>query len=168
MTGEAGQERADFAYHRSIAPTLGVLLGLAIVETAVLHIVAMALWGWRVAVALAVLDLSFVVALIGLLRAIRRYPVSIADGVLTMRVGRLKIIPIPLDRIGGLRAQWDAAALKQRGVANLAIATWPNVMIDLTKPVRVGRREIHAVAHKLDDVAAFTDAIEAILKTDGR
>lgn len=144
-----------------------MLLALALVETMVLHIVGMALWGWRVAIGLAVLDLSFVAALIGLLRAIRRLPVTIADGVLTMRVGTLKVVPVPLERIAGLRAHWDAASLKQRGVANLALAAWPNVIVDLDRPIRIGRREIVAVAHKLDDPAAFARAIEAVTARDG-
>jgi hypothetical protein len=151
----------EFAYHRSISPTLGVLLGLAIVETLVLHVIAVAMWGWTVAIVLALLDLSLVAALIGLLRAIRRHPVTIADGVLTMRIGALKVIPIPLDQVAGLRTAWDAAALKQKGVANLALATWPNVVVDLTHPVRLRRRDIHAVAHKLDDPAAFAAALTA-------
>lgn len=155
MTG--GIER--FAYHRSISPTLGVLLALALLETAVIHLVAVALWGWGVALLLGALDLSLVVALVGLLRAIRRYPVTIADGVLTMRIGRLKVIPIPLDRITGLRERWDAAALKEKGVVNLALANWPNVMIGIDPPVTLGRREIHAVAHKLDDAPTFVAAL---------
>lgn len=153
----------EFSYHRGIAPTLGVLLGLAIVETAVLHILAMALWGWRVAIVLGVLDLSLVAALFGLLRAIRRHPVTLDETVLTMRVGKLKVVPIPLERIAGLRASWDAAALKRRGVANLALATWPNVVVDLAAPVRVGRREIVAVAHKLDEPERFTTALNDLL-----
>ena len=151
-----------FAYHRSIAPTLGVLLGLAIVETLVLHVIAVALWGWPIAIALGLLDLSAIAALVGLLRAIRRHPVTIGDGVLTMRLGTLKVIRVPIDRIAGLRPTWDAAALKQKGVANLALATYPNVVIDLAEPVIVQRRAIHAIAHKMDDPAAFVAALNRL------
>lgn len=35
----------EFAYHRSISPTLAMLLGLAIAETLVVHLLAVALWG---------------------------------------------------------------------------------------------------------------------------
>lgn len=159
--GAGGNELA-FAYHRSIAPTLGVLLALAIVETIVIHIVAVALWGWRVAIVLGLLDVSLVVMLIGLLLAIRLYPVTLDDGVLTMRVGMLRSIAIPVDRIAGLRAHWDAAAIKRRDVANLALANWPNVVVDLSASIRSRRREIVAVAHKLDDPVAFAAAIGAL------
>lgn len=78
----------EFAYHRSISPTLGVLLGLAVVETLVIHIVAVALWGWPVALVIALLDLSLITGLIGLLRSIRRHPVTIGETELVLRVGR--------------------------------------------------------------------------------
>ncbi len=136
-----------------------MLLGLAIVETLVLHVVAVALWGWTIAIVLGLFDLSLIAALIGLLRAIRRHPVTIAEGVLTMRIGRRKVMPIPLDQVDGVRASWDAAALKCKGVANLALATWPNVVVDLAAPVRLRGREVHAVAHRLDDPAAFSAAL---------
>ena len=158
----SGGDGLRFSYHRSIAPTLGVLLGLAIVETIVIHIVAVALWGWTVAIVLGLIDLSLVVTLVGLLRAIRRYPVTLVDGVLTMRVGRLRTIPIPVQRIAGLRAHWDAAAIRRRDVANLALANWPNVVVDLSEPIATRRGGIVAVAHKLDDPAAFAAAIGAL------
>lgn len=153
-----------FAYHRSITPTLGVLLGLAIVETLVIHVVAVGLWGWRVALVLGLLDLSLVVALVGLLRAIRRHPVTIGDDGLTMRLGQRRIGPIPLESVARLRSGWDAAALKQKGVANLALTTWPNIVIDLAVPVTVRGRPIYTIAHKLDDPAAFAAALTAQMR----
>lgn len=156
----------SFAYHRSISPTLSVLLVLALLETAVMHVAAVALWGWRVAIVLAVLDLSAVAAMVSLLRAIRRQPVTLSGGVLTMRVGNLRVIPIPVDNIAGVRASWDAAALKRRDVANLALATWPNVVLDLSEPVKVRRRNVRTVAHKLDDPAALLQALGLQRPTD--
>jgi hypothetical protein len=153
----------EFSYHRSLSPTLGVLLGLAIVETMVIHIVAVAVWGWTVALVFGILDLSLVAALIRLLRSIRRCPVTIANGMLTMRVGALKRVDIPLVQVAGLRQSWDAEALRQKGVANFALGSWPNVVVDLSHPVRVRRRDIQTIAHKLDDPAAFADAIGARL-----
>lgn len=157
--GDASPAAQAFAYHRALAPTLGVLLGLALVETMVLHIVAMALWGWRIAILLGLADLSLAVALIGLLRAIRRHPVTIVDGVLTMRVGRLKTIAVPLDRVRGLRQSWTRDNLKAPGVVNLALANWPNVMIDIDPPIAHRRRPITAIAHKLDAPGDFATAL---------
>jgi len=40
----------DFTYHKKLSPIIGVILALACVETIVLHIIAMAFWGWKVAI----------------------------------------------------------------------------------------------------------------------
>ncbi len=153
----------EFEYDRSIMPNLGVLLTLALIETVVVHLLAVALWGWTVAIVLGVIDVSAVIALLGLLRAIKRQPVTIRNRILTMRVGTLKVLPIPVGHVAGLREHWDGAALKKRDVLNLALATWPNVMIELDPPVAYRRRKIRAVAHKLDDASAFAKAIKAIM-----
>jgi len=157
----------EFAYHRSLGPMIGVLLGIAIVEMCVVHLVVGALFGWTVALVVGVLDLSLVIGLALLLRSFRRLPVTIADGVLTLRAGLLKSVVVPVGQIAGLRATWDAAALKQRGVVNLALVSWPSVVIDLDPPVPTRRgRQVHAVAHKLDDPAAFHAAIAALSRRD--
>ena len=108
------------------------------------------------------------IALIGLIRSFRRLPVTLADGVLTMRAGWLRSLAIPVANIAGLRASWDAAAIRQRGVLNLALASWPSVVVDLDPPI-VQRRggQLHAVAHKLDDPVAFHAAIAALSRSDG-
>jgi hypothetical protein len=158
----------EFAYHRSLSPMIGVLLGIALVEMLVMHIVVVALLGWWAAVVVGALDLSLVVALILLLRSFRRLPVTLADGVLTMRAGSMRSVAIPVERIAGLRANWDAAAIKQAGMLNLALASWPSVVVDLDPPIVTRRgRTIHAVAHKLDDPAAFHVAIAGLSRGDG-
>jgi hypothetical protein len=151
---------ARFPYHRSVGPMLGVLLGIAIAETLVLHIVALAVWGWKVALVLGALDLSVIVTLIRLLRSFKRFPVTIEDGRLMMRLGHVSTFTIEPDNIAGLRADFDRAAIKRRDVANLALIAWPNVLIDLHRPIKVRRRRIIShIAHRLDDPAAFHAAI---------
>lgn len=156
----------QFAYHRSLGPMIGVLLGIAIVEMVVVHLVVVMLFGWIAAVVVGVLDLSLVIALIGLLRSFRRLPVTLSDGVLTMRAGYLRSVAVPVGQIAGLRQSWDAAAIKDRGVLNLALASWPSVVIDLREPVVTRRRSIRSIAHKLDDPAAFHAAIAALSRGD--
>ncbi|MGY2735631.1 hypothetical protein [Sphingomonas sp. UYP23] len=147
---------------------IGVLLGIAIVEMLVVHLVVVAWFGGWAALVVGVLDASLVIALIGLIRSFRRLPVTLADGVLTMRAGALRSIAIPVANIAGLRASWDAAAIKQRGVLNLALASWPSVVVDLDPPIEQRRgRRVHAVAHKLDDPVAFHAAIAALSRRDG-
>jgi hypothetical protein len=158
----------SFAYHRSLAPMFGVLLGLAIVETLVLHIVAMAIWGWTVAVVLALIDLSVVIMLVRLLRSMRRLPVTIEGRRITMRAGTLKRFEIDIANIAGLRETFDAAAIKRRDVANLALVAWPNVLIDLREPIMSRRRRaISAIAHRLDDPGAFHAALARLERAHG-
>jgi hypothetical protein len=158
----------EFAYHRSLGPMVAVLLGIAIVEMCVVHLVVGALFGWTVALVVGVLDLSLVVSLAVLLRSFRRLPVTIAGGVLTMRAGLLKSVAVPTGQITGLRATWNAAALKERGVLNLALVSWPSVVVDIDPPIFARRgKPIHAIAHKLDDPAAFHAAITALSRDNG-
>jgi len=159
---------ARFAYHRSVGPMLGVLLGIAIAETLVLHIVALAIWGWTVALVLGALDLWVIVTLIRLLRSLKRLPVTIEGDRLIMRVGHLRTIAIDADNIAGLRADFDRAAIKRPGVANLALIAWPNVLIALHRPIKVRRRRIIShVAHRLDDPAAFHAALAQLERGHG-
>ncbi|WP_420136423.1 hypothetical protein [Sphingomonas sp.] len=148
-----------FSYYRSIAPTLTMLLGLAIAETLVVHLLAAALWGMTVAIILGLLDISVVFGLIALLRAIRANPVTLADGILTMRLGRMIVLDIPIDQIAGFRDSWDAQLLKRRDVRNMALAAWPNILIELKTPIRTRRREISMVAHRIDDAGALRAAL---------
>ena len=158
----------QFAYHRSLGPMIGVLLGLAIVEMLVVHLVVVALVGPVAASVIGALDLALVGALAWLLRSFRRRPVTLADGVLTLPAGYLQLIIVPVGQIAGLRATWDAAAIKDRRLLNLTLIAWPNVVIDLAAPIALRRgRQVEAVAHKLDDPAAFHAAIAALSRGNG-
>lgn len=87
------------------------------------------------------------------MRGFRRLPVLLTHDVLVMRTGRLKQFRVPLSDIAGLRDSWTAEELKSRHVGNLAMIAWPNILIDLKRAQ--GPRQVIAIAHKLDDPAAF-------------
>ncbi len=151
---------ARFSYHRSVGPMVGVLLGLAIVETLVVHLVVFAAWGLTVAAVLGAIDLAAIVTLIRLLRSFKRLPVTIEGRRITLHAGLLRTVAIEADNVAGLRDEFDRAAIKRRDVVNLALIAWPNVLIDLRRPIEVRRRRIIShVAHRLDDPAAFHAAI---------
>jgi hypothetical protein len=152
-----------FHYHRGLSPMLGVLLGLAVCEAIVLHIVAMAIWGWKVAAVLALLDLSLIVWLVALLRSFRAMPITLDRRTLTMRTGNRMAITLDIDDIAAFRTSWDSAAIKRKSTLNLALIAWPNVVFDLAEPRKVRRRRIiSTIAHRLDDPAAFHAAIAAL------
>ena len=154
----------DFAYHRSVAPMMWVLVAIACVELVVVHMLV-ALWKPWVALALSLVSLGGLVWLIGVIRSFPRLPVRIGDGRLLMRVGTLRGIEIPLSAIAGLRKSWDAAAIKHRSVLNLAMIAYPNIVVDLREPIMAGGpmpRPVIAVAHRLDDPAAFAATLEQL------
>jgi hypothetical protein len=153
----------SFAYHRSLSPMLGVLLGLALCETVVLHVVAMAAWGWKVALALGLIDLSVIVMLVRLLRSFKAMPIELDGRRLTMRTGRQLAITLDIDEIAAFRTSWDSDAIKRKTTLNLALIAWPNVVFDLREPRKVRRRRIiSTIAHRLDDPAAFHAAIAGL------
>jgi hypothetical protein len=158
----------EFSYHRSLGPMLGVILTLAFLETVVVHIVAMGLWGWKVAMALGVLDLSVIVMLARLLRSFRRLPVTIEGRRLTMRTGSRLSVTLDIDDIRAFRTSWDSDAIKRKSVLNLALVAWPNVVFDLRQPIKVRRRRIiSTIAHRLDDPVSFHAAIASLERGDG-
>jgi hypothetical protein len=141
-----------------------VLLGLALAETMVVHIVAMAAWGLPIAIALGMVDLSGLLAIVLLLRSTRRHPVALSADLLVMRLGTLRTLAIPISQVAGLRAVGTRAELKQKSVLNLALANWPNVVVVLEPPIAYRRRQISAVAHKLDHPKAFAAALARIME----
>ena len=79
-----------------------------------------------------------------------------------MRVGSLKSVAVPLAKIARLRTAWDAAVLKERSMRNLALLSYPNVVVDLKEPL-AGPRGTLSVAHRLDDPVTFPRALTARL-----
>jgi hypothetical protein len=148
-----------FSYHRSLGPMLGVLLGLAVCEAVVVHIVAIAVWGRTVALPLAIVGVALIGAIAWLLRSLKRLPVVIGAETLIMRAGGLRRVEIPLANVDGLVTTWDAADLKRRDVLNLALVAWPNVVVELRCPVTTKRRKIGRIAHRLDDPAGFATTL---------
>lgn len=147
-----------FAYDRAVAPMMWVFLGIAWVELVVTHLLV-ALWHPWVAIVLSLVSLTGVIWLVRLLRSLRRLPVLIEDERLVMRVGTLKRVDLSRAQIAGLRQRWDAQAFKRGETLKLSLLAWPNVVIDLDEPVTGWRRPVRAVAHRLDDPAAFAAAL---------
>lgn len=164
MTGEGPRDSGSrlFSYHRSIGPMLWVMVGLSTIELAVVHLL-ISFWSHTAALILSMLTVASIVWIVLLIRSMRRLPVLLDERRLVMRVGTLRSVEGPLDKVAGLRPAFDAVSLNSRGVENLALLAWPNVFVEFAQPVRQGRRELNAVAHKLDDAAAFTAELTRLL-----
>ena len=150
-----------FTYHKAIAPMIWVLIGLSTVELVVVHLL-LAHWWPRIAVVVGLLTIAGIAWLIRFVLSFRNLPVLLDDDCLLLRVGRLRSVSVPVDRIAGLRQSCDAATLKQSDVLNLALIAFPNVIVDLISPVLVERRHVRSIAHRLDDPAGFAAALNRL------
>ena len=144
-----------------------VFVAIASVELIVVHLLVSLLWSGTIALILSIVTLASVIWLVAMIASMRRLPVVLDNERLLMRVGTLRACAVPRDRIAGLRQTWDAAEIKRRDVLNLALIAYPNVLVDLTEPLK-GRRAIRAIAHRLDDPAAFATALERLGAPDDR
>jgi hypothetical protein len=161
--GEADPPLA-FAYHKALAPLLWVFAFIMAAELLVTHLLVSALWSHVAAFILSALSLAALVWTILFIRSLKRLPVLVDEGGVTMRIGSLKSIRVPAASISGLRTSWPREELKRRGVLNFALINYPNVMLDLDPPLPGRRRPIAAIAHRLDDPAGFAAAVGQLLQ----
>ena len=136
---------------------------LAAIELFVVHFLV-SLWSVTVALILSALTLATMVWLVLLIRSFRRLPVLLDEEALLLRSGSIVSLSVPLDRIETVRGQFASEALKSRSVLNLAMLSYPNVLIELREPIWRGRRSIDRIAHRLDDPGAFLAAVAARLE----
>lgn len=152
-------DAAAFSYHRSVAPMMWVLAVLILIETSVLHLM-LAFWWPRVAIALSAISLLTLFWVVAMIRSFRDMPMLLDEKTLLMRAGKLRAVRVDRDDILGLRSDLAAREVKAKDVLNLAFIAYPNVLIELRQPVRVGRRRgVRAIAHRLDDAPAFAAAL---------
>ena len=93
----------------------------------------------------------------------KRLPVIVGPDEILMRLGSLKPVHVPAGGVASVRTSWPSGAEKKRGVLNMALINYPNVMLDLD-PNFTGtrKRPLTAVAHRLDDPAGFVAAVRRL------
>ena len=133
------------------------------IELVVVHLLASALWSRTGAAILSLLSLAALIWTILFIRSLKHRPVLVDEEGVTMRLGSLRSVLVPREQVAGVRTGWPGETLKQRGILNLALINYPNVMLDLDPPLRARRRSIQAIAHRLDDPAGFVAAIAKVL-----
>jgi hypothetical protein len=138
-----------------------VLVALCSIELLVEHLLLMH-WYPVVALVLSAATLSGLIWLVRLILSFRGLPVLLMEDRIVLRAGTLREIVVPLASVRALPTHWTADRLKARSVVNLALIAYPNIMIELDPPIATKRRTITAVAHRLDDPAAFTAALNAV------
>ena len=133
-------------------------LSIAICELAVVHFL-IALWSSVAALVVSLVSVPLLIWLIRGIASLRSMPSTIADGLVTLRAGRMRCAAVPLSQVAGWREAFAAAEAKAPDVLNLALIAHPNVMIDLAQPIVRGKRVYNRLAHRLDDPAAFVAAL---------
>jgi hypothetical protein len=154
-----------FSYSRSLSPLMWAFACIMAIELAVTHLLVASLWSPTAAGIFSLLTLAILVWTILLIRSFKRLPVMVGAGDVLMRLGSLKSVRVPADRIAGVRTSWPGGAEKRSGVLNLALINYPNVMLDLDPPLTgtgPRKRTLIAVAHRLDDAAGFAAAVRRL------
>jgi hypothetical protein len=150
-----------FTYRRGVAPMMWVLVALSTIELIVVHLV-LAHWWPRVAMVVSVVTLAAMGSLVRAIVSFDRLPVIVDADQAVLRVGTLREAIVPRADIAAVRlGGWIAAEVKRRSTVNLALIAWPNVMVDLVRPLP-GRRAATAIALRLDDPGGFAAAVERV------
>ena len=155
-----GGGTAAFAYHRSVAPMLWMFVAIAGTEMVVVHGLVALRWP-AAALVLTALTLPALVWFVRAIHAMRRLPVLIEPDRLVMRAGGIKAVAIPLENIARVAAVDGLPKERRRTTLNLALLAHPNVVVELRHRLP-GRRGWGAVAHRLDEPAAFVAAFAAL------
>ncbi|HEV7658281.1 MAG TPA: hypothetical protein VGO55_00390 [Allosphingosinicella sp.] len=162
---EGSPPRLAFSYSHALAPLLWAFACIMAVELGVTHLLVASVWSPTAAGIVSTLTFAALVWTLLLIRSLKRLPVMVGPGEVLMRLGSLKSVRVPAGRIAGVRTSWPSGAEKKRGVLNLALINYPNVMLDLDPPLAgtgPRKRPLIAVAHRLDDAAGFAAAVRRL------
>ncbi|QPC98844.1 hypothetical protein [Qipengyuania soli] len=154
-----------FSYHCYLLPMIWTLLVLQGIELAVMHFLLLQ-WNPTVAWIWFALGMAGGLWIMGLAQSFRIYPVLLTEEGLRVRSGIMIDVLVPYAAIGAQVSGFAREQVKDGGTFNQAVLSWPNVMLALDHPLRVkpliGRaREVSAVAMRIDDSAAFNEALAA-------
>lgn len=136
-----------------------VLIALSSIELLVVHFL-LSFWSWTAAAILSAVTLAAILWLVALVRSFKRLPVLVDEQWIEMRVGTIKVQRVPTANVAGVRGSFTADEIKRPAVLNLALIAWPNVLLELKEPMAGKRRDVQAVAHRLDDPPGFIAAVD--------
>jgi hypothetical protein len=170
--GEAAQPKRGgselFPYHRQLSPMLWVLVALATVEIAALHLL---LWHWSRVLTLILGggSAAALVFLVALILSFRARPVALGETSLRVRVGFLVDADVPLSEIAFAQSGFTPADYMPGALLKASLLAYPNAVVllrrDIDLPGPFGRlRPVHAVAVAVDEPARFLLAIGARVK----
>jgi hypothetical protein len=160
-----GGAEAYSVHRKSTDPlVLWLLLGLAVLEIAALHLI-LRHWSQTLAWALSDLGILGLVFILGTLRAMQLKPALVTATEISLSLGLMRSIRAPIGSVSDITRH--ASAVRKAGeVFRTSLIEPPNVLVKFASPVRAetlyGRtRLVTSVAAFLDSPDAFIAAVES-------
>ena len=150
-----------FDYHRTVAPSLWVLVALATCEMLLVHLFVTLRWptiGWPV----LLMSLSTIVWFVFWIRSFRRRPHSLSKSELRLNTGSLRTLAVPVSAIRSVHSNWAPGEHKGKGATNIVPLAYPNRMLRLREPIQTRKGLCDRVAFRVDDPALFDAAMDGI------
>ena len=144
-----------FANYRGVVPMLWVFCALAATELVVVHIFVALKWP-MIAWPLTAISAASIMWVVAWIISWKRLPHRLDGGILTLHMGRLRKVEIPVVDIRTVTPV-DSARLKAPDTRNLVPLAYPNRLIELGRPL--GPRRWKRIAVRVDDPEAFDAAI---------
>ncbi len=146
-----------FENHRGVTPLLWVFTSLACLELLGVHLFLSLTWPW-LAWPLTALSGVTIFWLVRWIRSWKRLPHRLSGDALTLHMGSLRSMTVPLAKIEMIHTLVSDAVMKTPGTVRLVPVAYPNRLIRLTAPL-ADRRKTRQIAIRLDDPAAFDAAM---------
>jgi hypothetical protein len=141
---------------------LWAFAAIAMAELLTVHLLVALLWSGTAALLLSIAAAATIVWIVITILALPRQPVLVGREDVTMRLGRLREIRVPLADIVAVRTSFPPGFLRQPQILSLALIAYPNVALELRAPLpKASRRRagVTCIAHRLDDPARFVAAL---------
>jgi hypothetical protein len=143
---------------------LWLLLGLAVLEIAALHLI-LRHWSHAVAWALSDLGILGLLFILGTLRAMQLKPALVTATEISLSLGLMRSIHAPISSVSEI-TRHSSVVRKAREVLRTSLIEPPNVLVKFASPVRAetlygGTRLVTSVAAFLDSPDAFIAAVES-------
>ncbi len=133
-----------------------VLFALSLIELVVVHLFVALNWpviGWT----LTIISALGAIWLVSWILSMKRLPHELVGDALTLRLGSMKSLTLPLANIAHVKTGWEQGALDQKGIINLAAIAHPNRCLELKDPIEKGKSRVFL---RFDDAASFDAAMK--------
>ena len=132
-----------------------VMFALSLIELAAVHLLVALRWplvGWPLTIISAIGALY----ILYWIHSFRRRPHELDGDQITLRLGALKSVTVPLESIKRVRTEWEQGVLQAKSAVNLAGIAFPNRCLELNRPVKHSKTQVYV---RLDQPEPFDQAL---------